>query len=256
MKAGLTVLVAIASASVNAHVKVETVNFDEDLLNSEKNIAGTFAWKEKASGRRQRSTARSLPGATLPAPRQEGGDRPDIVVTFKFEVRNTEFEGSYDEDDEDEATTYYTPTGDLTIDAEEYSDVTLVFEHRDSPSNIHNGLLVQIQNDDETSMEDDAKYETWMEDDAKYEKNGEVSEHTFQDMEKNYQTMQKLYDERRNKNEETKQTKEEMKWTISDKLDDYDDMVKKTAVVKKELEPKKKHSEASTEEEKTQESDS
>jgi len=229
MKAGLTVLVAIASASVNAHVKVETVNFDEDLLNTEKNIAGTFAWKEKPI---------------------EGGDRPDIVVTFKFEVRNTEFEGSYDEDDEDEATTYYTPTGDLTIDAEEYSDVTLVFEHRDSPSNIHNGLLVQIQNDDETSMEDDAKYETWMEDDAKYEKNGEVSEHTFQDMEKNYQTMQKLYDERRNKNEETKQTKEEMKWTISDKLDDYTEMVNQTAKVKKGLEPKKK---ASTEEKKTQE---
>jgi len=47
MKAGLTVLVAVATASVNTHVKVETVNFDEDLLNTEKNIAETFAWKEK-----------------------------------------------------------------------------------------------------------------------------------------------------------------------------------------------------------------
>jgi len=47
MKAGLTVLLAVASASVNTHVKVETVNFDEDLLNTEKNIAETSAWKEK-----------------------------------------------------------------------------------------------------------------------------------------------------------------------------------------------------------------
>jgi len=47
MKAGLTVLAAVASASVNTHVKVETVNFDEDLLNTEQNIAETFAWKEK-----------------------------------------------------------------------------------------------------------------------------------------------------------------------------------------------------------------
>jgi len=47
MTAGLTVLLAVASASVNTHVKVETVNFDEDLLNTEKNIAETFAWKEK-----------------------------------------------------------------------------------------------------------------------------------------------------------------------------------------------------------------
>jgi len=47
MKAGLTVLLAVASASVNTHVKVETVNFDEGLLNTEQNIAETFAWKEK-----------------------------------------------------------------------------------------------------------------------------------------------------------------------------------------------------------------
>jgi len=47
MTAGLTVLLAVASASVNTHVKVETVNFDEDLLNTEQNIAETFAWKEK-----------------------------------------------------------------------------------------------------------------------------------------------------------------------------------------------------------------
>jgi len=45
MKAGLTVLLAVASASVNTHVKVETVNFDEDL-NTEKNIADTSAWNE------------------------------------------------------------------------------------------------------------------------------------------------------------------------------------------------------------------
>jgi len=43
------VLVAAASASVSTHVQVETVNFDEDLLNTEKNIAETFAWKEKES---------------------------------------------------------------------------------------------------------------------------------------------------------------------------------------------------------------
>jgi len=50
MTAGLTVLLAVASASVNTHVKVETVNFDEDLLNTEQNIAETFAWKEKKGG--------------------------------------------------------------------------------------------------------------------------------------------------------------------------------------------------------------
>jgi len=48
MKAGLTVLLAVASASVNTHVKVETVNFDEDQLNTENNIAETFAWKKEA----------------------------------------------------------------------------------------------------------------------------------------------------------------------------------------------------------------
>jgi len=50
MKAGLAVVVAVASASVNTHVKVETVNFDEDQLNTEKNITETFAWKEEGPG--------------------------------------------------------------------------------------------------------------------------------------------------------------------------------------------------------------
>jgi len=53
MKAGLTVLLAVASASVNTHVKVETVNFDEGLLNTVQNIAETFAWKEKKTGAQQ-----------------------------------------------------------------------------------------------------------------------------------------------------------------------------------------------------------
>jgi len=53
MKAGLTVLLAVASASVNTHVKVETVNFDEDLLNTEKNIAETSAWKEKKDNKKK-----------------------------------------------------------------------------------------------------------------------------------------------------------------------------------------------------------
>jgi len=44
------VVVAVASASVNTHVKVETVNFDEDQLNTEKNITETFAWKEEGPG--------------------------------------------------------------------------------------------------------------------------------------------------------------------------------------------------------------
>jgi len=46
MKAGLTVLLAVASASVNTHVKVETVSFDEELLDTEMNIAETSVWKE------------------------------------------------------------------------------------------------------------------------------------------------------------------------------------------------------------------
>merc|ERR1719494_1250106 len=46
MKAGLTVLLAVASASVNTHVKVETVSFDEELLDTEMNYAETFVWKE------------------------------------------------------------------------------------------------------------------------------------------------------------------------------------------------------------------
>merc|ERR1719336_531987 len=54
MKAGLAVVVAVASASVNTHVKVETVNFDEDQLNTEKNITETFAWKEKGPGEGKR----------------------------------------------------------------------------------------------------------------------------------------------------------------------------------------------------------
>jgi len=175
MKAGLTVLVAIASASVNAHVKVETVNFDEDLLNTEKNIAGTFAWKEKAF------------------------DRPDEFVNFKFDTNDIKFKtASYIPG---EKVDYYSCTGDLTIGTLEYSDVTLQFKHVDDGSQIYNGLWVQIQDD---TM-------SWMDDYATYEKNGGVSKHTFQDMEENYQ---KLYKISEGKTEEMKGTEKEMKWTI------------------------------------------
>jgi len=200
MKAGLTVLVAIASASVNAHVKVETVNFDEDLLNTEKNIAGTFAWKEKPIG----------------------GDGPDIVV--KFKVEDIKYEGRGAKSGRwGQEPVYYRCTGNLTIDTEEYPDVTLVFKH--------DLLLVQIQNDETV---------VWME-------NTRFSR--FPNMAQNYQKMQKLYKNSQDKNKAMKQTNEKMEWTISHELPAYTEMVNQTAKVKKGLEPKKK---VSTEEEKTQ----
>jgi len=212
MKAGLTVLVAIASASVNAHVKVETVNFDEDLLNTEKNIAGTFAWKEKAS------------------------DRPDIVVNFKFDMKDIKFKSvSYEEG---EQVDYYSCTGDLTIDTSEYSDVTLEFKRYEnrSESSIYTGLSVKTSNVDMS----------WMGDYAPYEKNGEVSEHSFKNMEDNYQTMRKLYNEfSEGKTEEMKGTEKEMKWTIP-LGGDYTEMVNQTRQVEKGLEPQKKPAKATT----------
>jgi len=221
MKAGLTVLVAIASASVNAHVKVETVNFDEDLLNTEKNIAGTFAWKEKPI---------------------EGEAKPDITVTFEVEDIPRKDEPR----DDFEEKVKYTCTGVLTIDTEEYSDVTLVFvRHIEAdPSFRYDGLYVNNL----------VEMGSWMS--AKHghdeSKPDQVSTPTFPEMAKNYEEMEKLYEISQD-NEAMKGADKVMKWTISHKLPDYDDMVKKTAVVKKVLEPKKKHSEASTEEEKTQE---
>jgi len=81
MKAGLTVLLAVASASVNTHVKVETVNFDEDLLNTEKNIAETSAWKEKkdkTDGPQPDETDETKTDETDETKPQE----PGIYVTF------------------------------------------------------------------------------------------------------------------------------------------------------------------------------
>jgi len=228
MKAGLTVLVAIASASVNAHVKVETVNFDEDLLNTEKNIAGTFAWKEKASGRRE------------------------LFVNFKFEMKDIKFKGSGDKKGEE----VYSCTGDLTIGysftigTTEYSDVTLEFKRYDdrSKSSIYTGLSVKMPHVDKS----------WMDDYATYEKNGEVSEHSFKNMEENYQTMRKLYNEMQKlfsegKTEEMKGTEKEMKWTIPLTIPPEDDymgeinktehqieMINKTGEVIIALEPHKK----------------
>jgi len=224
MKAGLTVLVAIASASVNAHVKVETVNFDEDLLNTEKNIAGTFAWKEK--------------------PIEEGAE-PAIDVTFEVKKIGVKSESH----DEFEDRVVYTCTGVLTIESdsrEKYSNVTLDYVRHtevDTPFR-YDGLYVH----------DLFEMGPWMSANHDHDesKTDQVSTNTFPEMAQNYEKIKKLY-ENNSRLEEMKDTDKMMKWTISDKLEDYDDMVKKTAVVKKELEPKKKHSEASTEEEKTQE---
>jgi len=91
MKAGLTVLLAVASASVNTHVKVETVNFDEDLLNTEKNIVETSAWKEKKDKKKKEGpqTKPEEPEETKPEEAHgkeetKGDDRePGINVTFK-----------------------------------------------------------------------------------------------------------------------------------------------------------------------------
>jgi len=88
MKAGLTVLVAVATASVNTHVKVETVNFDEDLLNTEKNIAETSAWKEKKD-KKEGPQPQEKEETDEPQEKPEGDDgEPGITVTFevkKFE---------------------------------------------------------------------------------------------------------------------------------------------------------------------------
>jgi len=218
MKAGLTVLVAIASASVNAHVKVETVNFDEDLLNSEKNIAGTFAWKEKA------------PQGGAPSKA-----KPDINVTFKFKAEDIVRKFKIGDDEQGHGS--YECTGDLTIRStspvsgsdsrEKHDGVTLVFYHTDDRLYRYNGLYVRIQADEKLWMSDSVN------------DNGD-SKYAFQMMEDNYQRMPKLYDESQRTSAEKKQTNVQMEWTISKGLEDYDEMVNNTAVVKKVLEPKKK----------------
>jgi len=74
MKAGLAVVVAVASASVNTHVKVETVNFEEDQLNTEKNITETFAWKEKSPPKvTKKATAPVMPVTASASQNIEGG---------------------------------------------------------------------------------------------------------------------------------------------------------------------------------------
>jgi len=210
MKAGLTVLVAIASASVNAHVKVETVNFDEDLLNTEKNIPGTFAWKEKTSeGEEEKTSAKR-----------------DINVTFKFEAKDIvrkyeKYQG-----------VWYECTGDLTVAPAsaipgficlvEYSDVKLVFERLSYPKASNFNLYVQLQN--EKSLR------RLMCDIL--DRTGKDPEHTFLNVAENYEKMQNLYMNSQDKTET-------MEWTISDKLQDYTWTVDNIGFAMKNLQPKK-----------------
>jgi len=79
MKAGLTVLVAVATASVNTHVKVETVNFDEDQLNTE-NIVETSVWKKEETDKTDKPQE---PEETKP---EETKTEAGIDVTFKVDT--------------------------------------------------------------------------------------------------------------------------------------------------------------------------
>jgi len=216
MKIAVAVILAIASAHNGINPK-PTMDLDYVEI-------GPDAVKE------------DIPGADVFKKARD--DRPDVVVTFKFKVKDIT---SKEEVVEDFQMTSYMCTGDLTIDKEYRGVVKLQFKHTDAPSLIYTGVFVQTQNDEVG----------WMSDYATREKNGDVSDHSFPKMAENYEEMQNLYENSQNK--ETKQTEEKtMKWTISPKLgSSYTEMKNATGRVEEGLKQKKKHPEASTKEAKT-----
>jgi len=216
MKIAVAVILAIASAHNGINPK-PTMDLDYVEI-------GPDAVKE------------DIPGADVFKKARD--DRPDVVVTFKFKVKDIT---SKEEVVEDFQMTSYMCTGDLTIDKEYRGVVKLQFKRTVDPHLIYTGVFVQTQKD----------YVGWMSDHATPEKNGNDSGHSFLKMAENYEEMQKLYEISQNNTEEMKDIEKEMKWTISNELAQYTEMKNETGRVEEGLKQKKKHPEASTKEAKT-----
>jgi len=204
MKIAVAVILAIASAHNGINPK-PTMDLDYVEI-------GPDAVKE------------DIPGADV-FKNANGGDKPDIDVTFTFnaediikivepyEVRGVAVE--------------YKCTGNLTIGSDspkDYNGATLVFRHFEDKSQgnyEYDALLVRTEKTEQLWMTNDGKHFGY----------------NFRDMRDNNATMQKLYDDKDKKETEEKT----MKWIIGKSLKNYDTMVENTKEVVKILKELSEH---------------